>query len=288
MKKIAVTGGSGGAGQYVVRDLLEHGYEVLNLDIVPSKENVAPFRKVDLTDYGNTFAAMHGCDAVVHLAANPEPDFDFFTGADRFQNNTISTYNVFQTAVALKMERVVWASSETVLGFPFEDVQPDSVPVNEDHQKPQNSYALSKFVCEKLAEQMNILYGIPIIGLRFSNIFFTGNDHHPNVSYDSVSSFWSEPFGRRFNLWGYIDARDIALSVRLSLEANISTAEAFIIAAPDTIMNQTNAELMEAVFPGVPILEGTGEFESLLSTKKAREMLGFEPQYSWRGILNLD
>lgn len=284
IKKVAVTGGSGGAGQYVVRDLLEHGYDVLNVDIAPPKERLAPFRKVDLTEYGSTFAALHGCDAVVHLAANPEPDFDFFTGADRFQNNTISTYNVLQTAVAQKMQRVVWASSETILGFPFANVQPDSVPINEAHQKPQNSYALSKYVCEKLAEQLNILYGIPIIGLRFSNILYTGTSHPAN--YEAIPGYWADPTIRKFNLWSYIDARDVAQSVRLSLEADITTAEVFIIAAVDTIMNRPNSELITAVFPGVPIKEGTGEFESLISIEKARMTLGFEPQYSWRDILN--
>lgn len=287
MKKIVVTGGSGGAGHYVVQHLLAHGYDVLNLDRIPPPKNIAPFRKVDLTDYGQTFAAMYGYEAVVHLAANPEPDADFFTGSDRFKNNTLATYNVFQTAVAQNMKRVVWASSETVLGYPFENVQPDSVPVEDDDPiKPQNSYALSKAVCEELARHMNQLYGIPFIALRFSNILYTGTIHPAN--YEAIPGYWSDFSRRKFNLWGYIDARDVALSVRLSLEANITTAETFIIAAADTIMNRPNAELIEAVFPGVPIKEGTGEFETLLSITKARKMLGFEPQYSWRDVLGME
>lgn len=288
MKKVVVTGGSGGAGQYVVHHLLEHGYEVLNVDIVAPQEQLTPFRQVDLTDYGQTFAALYGYDAVAHMAANPEPDFDFFTGADRFKNNTLSTYNVFQTAVAQNMKRVVWASSETVFGFPFENVRPDHVPVTEaDPVKPQNSYALSKYVCEQLVRQMNQLYSLPFIALRFSNILYTGNAHPAN--YESIPGYWADPFSRKFNLWGYIDARDVALSVRLSLEAEqITTAETFTIAAADTIMNRPNAELIEAVFPGVPIKAGTTDFETLLSINKARDMLGFKPQYSWRDILDVE
>lgn len=284
MKKVVVTGGSGGSGHYVVRHLLEHGYEVLNLDRVPPKEDLAPYGAVDLTDYVQMSTAMKGYEAVVHFGANPNPDFDFVTGADRFKNNTIGAYNVFNAAVALGMKRIVWASSETVLGFPFDNVRPDYVPVDEQHTlKPQNSYALSKVVCEELARQMNRLYGMPIIGLRFSNILYTGTAHPAN--YEAIPAYWPDPFSRKFNLWGYVDARDAAHSVRLSLEADISGAEVFIIAAADTIMNRPNADLIEAVFPGVPIKAGTGDFETLLSIDKARQHLGFEPQYSWHNLV---
>src|SRR4051794_41560723 len=84
MTKIAVTGGSGKAGRAVVRDLLERGYEVLNIDRVPSAEShcpesPAPFLPAELTDFGQTLEAlsgggrMPGIGAVVHLAAVPLP-----------------------------------------------------------------------------------------------------------------------------------------------------------------------------------------------------------------------
>lgn len=284
MKKIVVTGGSGGAGSYVIKHLLDHDYEILNLDQIPPPEQDTPFIQTNLMDYSSVFTGMYGYDAVVHCAANPEPDFDHVTGADRFKNNTLAAYNTFNAAVALGMQRIVWASSETVLGFPFDNTKPDSVPVDETQiQKPQNSYALSKVVCEELARQMNRLYDIPIIGLEFSNILYTDSSHRDN--YDAVPAYWSDPLSRKFNLWGYIDARDVALSVRLGLESPIMTADNFIIAAADTIMNRPSRELMQMVFPDVPVDENMGEFESLLSTEKARKLLGFEPQYSWRDYL---
>ena len=281
MKKIVVTGGSGGAGRYVIGELFEHGYEVLNLDARAPEDEKTPFVEVDLTDYTAVHDAMRDHDAVIAFGANPNPDFDFATGAERFHNNTLCTYNVFQAAVALGMQKVVWASSETILGFPFESNRPLSVPVDETHEvQPQNSYSLSKVVCGELAQQMNKLYGLPIIGLCYSNILHTGTSHDAN--YEAVPTYWADKTSRKFNLWGYIDARDSARAARLALESGITTAETFIIAAADTIMNSPNQELVDAAFPGLEIKEGTGEFESLLSTAKARDMLGWEPRYSWR------
>src|SRR5579859_1182792 len=169
MKKVVVTGGSGKAGRAVVRDLVEHGYEVLNVDLVPSKETLAPFLKVDLTDLGETFESLYGAEAVVHLAAIPAPGLqpDEIT----FRTNITSTYNVFTAAVKLGLQRVVWASSETTLGLPFDRQKPAYAPIDEAHPLyPESSYALSKILNEEMARQMNRWSGIPFIGLRFSNI----------------------------------------------------------------------------------------------------------------------
>ena len=285
MKRIVVTGGSGAAGRYVVEELLCHDYAVLNLDRVPPDPALSPYTQLDLTDYQAVAAAMAGYDAVIAFGANPNPDFDFATGAERFHNNVLCTYNAFNAAAALGMQRVVWASSETVLGFPFENNRPASVPVDETHaQQPQGSYSLAKVVCEELARHMNRLYDLPIIGLQYSNILFTGTDHPAN--YAEIPGYWADKASRKFNLWGYIDARDAATAARLALESDLKTADNFIIAAADTIMNCPNAELMEAVFPDVPIEKGTGEYESLLSTSKAQRLLGFTPRYSWRDVIS--
>lgn len=283
-KKIVVTGGSGGAASYVIRELLEFGYTVKNLDMDSPPENLCLHEAIDLTDYAGVRKALEGYDAVIAYAGNPEPDFDFATGAERFANNTLCTYNVFNAACELQMDKVIWASSETVLGFPFDGNQPASVPVDETHElQPRNSYALAKVACEKVAEYMNRLYGVPFIGLRLSNVLYTGTDHPHN--YQEVPGYWSDALTRKFNLWGYIDARDAAFATRLALESDITGAENFIIAAADTIMRHPNSELMDTVFPDVPITPGTGSHESLLSIKKAEEMLGWKPRFSWRDIV---
>ncbi len=284
MAKIAVTGGSGGAGRFVVANLIEHGHTVTNLDRVKPAADVAPWVEIDVTDYGAMVAAIHGHDAIVHLAANPEPDFDTTTGAARFHVNTLAAYNAFQAAVALGITKVVWASSETTLGFPFATNRPASIPVDETHTpQPQNSYALSKLVTEDLAGHMSRLYGIAFVGLRFSNILFEDPDHP--ASYAHVPGYWDDPQARRFNLWSYIDARDAAEAVRRGLESDLGGSENFIIAAADTIMKTSNRALIDAVFPGVEIDPDLGENETMISIAKARRLLGFEPAWSWRRVL---
>ena len=127
MAKIVVTGGSGKAGRAVVRDLVEHGYEVLNVDTAPPQEQIAPFLCADLTQYGETVEVLQGAEAVVHLAAIPAPGR--FTEEVTFRVNSALNFNVFQAALALGLKRVVWASSETTLGLPFDREQPKDAPI---------------------------------------------------------------------------------------------------------------------------------------------------------------
>ena len=277
MTKIAVTGGSGKAGRYVVRDLLDHGYQVVNVDVVPPARSLTRFRQANLTDLGEVFEAFDGVDAVVHLAAIPNPDR--FTPGHIFHNNTMGCYNVFTAAMQLKLARVVWASSETTLGLPFDREKPAYAPIDEQHPLyPESSYALSKVVTEEMARQFHRWTGIPFIALRFSNV-------KDPEQYADYPSYWQDATLRKWNLWGYVDGRDVAQSCRLALEAPVSGAEAFIIAAADTVMNRPSRDLLAEVFPGVPLNKPVGEFETLLSIDKARQVLGYAPQYSWRDHL---
>lgn len=276
MTKIVVTGGSGKAGRAVVRDLLQQGYDVLNVDVAKPAEALSPFLAADLTDLGQTLDALKGADAVVHLAAIPAPGLK--PDGVTFETNTVSTYNIFSAAVTLKLKRVVWASSETTLGLPF-DQPPLYAPIDEAHPlRPESTYALSKVVGEEMARQFHRWSGIPFVALRFSNIM----ERH---DYERFPSFWSDPLLRKWNLWSYVDESHVAQSCRLGLEAPIMGAESFIIAAADNVMNRSSRELMAEVFPGVPVRQDIGEFETLLGIDKARRMLGYDPAFSWRSLV---
>ncbi len=279
MPKVVVTGGSGKAGRAVVRDLLDHGYDVLNVDIAPPAEQISPFLRADLTQYGEAVEVLQGADMVVHLAAIPAPGL--FTEEHTFRVNSALNFNVFQAAVSLGLKRVVWASSETTLGLPFDREKPKYAPIDEQHPLyPESSYALSKVLGEVMAQQMNRWSGIPFVNLRISNIM------EPQ-DYQRFPGFWNDPTIRKWNLWGYVDARDVAQACRLGLEAETTGAESFITAAADTCMTRTNTELMEAVYPGVPLHPEVGDHDTLLSIDKARRVLGYEPQHSWRKYLTV-
>jgi nucleoside-diphosphate-sugar epimerase len=285
MAKIAVTGGSGKAGRVVVRELLDRGHDVLNIDRVPSPESYspdtpAPFMPADLTDFGQTLEAlaggerMPGIEAVVHLAAIPSPVAA--TPDQVFRTNVVSTHTVFASAARLGLRRVVWASSETTLGVPFER-PPDYAPVDEAHVYPESGYALSKVLGEEMARQFNRLSDIPFVGLRFSNVMV-------REDYEQFPSFWDDPHARKWNLWGYVDESHVAQSVRLGLEADITGAESFIIAAADTVMQQASRDLMAEVFPSVPVDDDVSGTETLLSIEKARRVLSYSPDFSWRQL----
>lgn len=274
MGRVVVTGGSGKAGRAVVADLREHGHEVVDVDIAASREPDAPTIVADLTDLGQVYDVLQGASAVVHLAAIPAPNV--VPDGETFRVNTMSTYHVFSASVALGLGRVVWASSETLIGLPFDRERPRYAPIDEEHPRlPEFHYALSKLVGEEMAEQFNRWSGIPFVSLRYSNVM----EEH---DYQRFPGFWDDPNLRAWNLWGYVDSRDVAQATRLALETDASGHEAFLVAAADTCMTRPSADLMQEVYPDVPMrvtVEGT---DTLLSIDKARRMLGFEPAHSWR------
>jgi nucleoside-diphosphate-sugar epimerase len=273
-QRVCVTGASGQAGRAVVRELLEHDYEVAATDITGTRDN--GILRADLTDYGQAIEVLQGADAVVHLANIPAPGLA--TPAVTFNANVAMNFNVFQAAASLGLSRVVWASSETTLGLPF-DVPPRYAPVDEDHYPvPTTTYALSKVASETVAGHIAQWSGIPFVALRFSNIMSPGD-------YERFPAAQADPQARKWNLWGYIDERDAAAACRLALEAPaeaVAGSPSFIIAAADTVMNRPSADLLAEVFPGVSLTRDVGEFGTLLAIDRARQVLGFEPRHSWR------
>lgn len=281
MTNVIVTGGSGKLGRAVLADLVAHGYGVLNLDQVMPKEAIAPTVRVDLRDFGEVVAALRGVDehkgpfdAVVHLAAIPAPGL--FANARTFANNVPATYNVFEAARVLGIKNVVFASSETVLGLPFEN-PPPYAPVDEEYfPRPETAYSLGKLVDETIAQQYARWDpALKIIGLRFSNVMDVED-------YRAFPSFDADARKRKWNLWSYIDARDGAQAVRKAIEASFTGFEAFIIANADTVMRRANGSLMAEVFPGVETRPTMSPNGTLLSIDKANRLLGYQPQHTWR------
>jgi nucleoside-diphosphate-sugar epimerase len=276
--QVTVTGASGKAGRAVVADLSALGHEVLATDLTPGRplqpgETGVQVLRADLTQYGEAVDVLHGADAVVHLANIPAPGLQ--TPSTTISANLAMNANVFLAAAALGLKRVVWASSETTLGLPF-DTPPRYAPVDEEHYPyPTTTYALSKVASETLATHVAEWSGIPFVALRFSNIFLLDD-------YQRVPGFWGDARSRHWNLWGYVDQRDVAQACRRALEADVSGASSYIIAAADTIMDRPSADLLREVYPGVELRQDVGQYGTLLSIDRARSVLGYEPQHSWR------
>lgn len=273
--RVTVTGASGKAGFAIANHLVDRGYDVLATDVTAPRSGLkCRFLRADLTEYGEAVEVLNGQDAVVHMANIPANGI--YTEPHTFNVNTVMNANVFQAAGSLGLQRVVWASSETTLGLPFDP--PLYAPVDEDHYPhPNSTYALSKVLTEEMARHHARWWGIPFVGLRFTNIF-------AEEDYARLPEYHKDPASRKWNLFGYVDVRDCAQASELALHAAVDGADSMIIAAADTILDQPSRQAAENIFPELEFRREVGDFETLLSIDKAKRVLGYMPKYSWRDV----
>jgi nucleoside-diphosphate-sugar epimerase len=287
------TGGSGKAGRHVVQHLVDQGYQVLNLDTKPLDNPRVRTLITDITDSGQVFNALSSTmaghefdpsltaqpvDAVVHYAAIPRimlmPDNELF------RINALGTYNVIEAAVKLGIRKVVIASSETTYGVVFaeEPREPDYFPLDEDYDvNPMDSYALSKVVNEKTARAFSLRSGADIYALRIGNVI------EPH-EYATLVPLWkADPAFRKKIAWSYIDARDLGQITRLAIVKDGLGFQIFNAANDDTSADLPTQELLQRFYPNVPVRGELGEFETLLSNRKIRDVLGFRQEHPWRG-----
>jgi nucleoside-diphosphate-sugar epimerase len=281
MKSVLVTGGSGKLGRFVVDRLRRSGWNVISADRVPHPDKSVTQLIIDFRHGGEVLDAVTGVnerigklDAIVHLAAIPAPGL--YSDLATMDNNFNSSINVFTAAKNAGINKVVFASSETVLGLPF-DVPPPYVPLDEEYRpRPESYYSLSKFLEEQTAQEFcRWNPNLSMIGLRFSNVIDPSE-------YPGFEDFQGDARARKWNLWGYIDGRDGAQAVERALNYETPGFEAFIIANADSVMRTSNDELLNEVFPGVERKRELTDHETLLGIDKARRILGYEPEHSWR------
>jgi len=284
MKKIVVTGGSGRLGQFVIRDLLARGYQVLSLDKVPPREKICPSWLADLRQSGDLFEALKSAYGIVHLGAYQAPNLA--PDAETLSNNVSSTYNVLRAAADSGVKRVVLASSTAAFGFIYAAKlwAPDYLPLDEQHpSNPQDSYGLSKVLGEKIADSIvSVSRGMTISSLRFPGVNF-------DLTYESFRDRWRNPPARANGFWTYIDARDAATTCRLALEAKFTGHEVFIASAPNNCMIQPTLELVKKYLPkGAKIKKVAGTHWSCVDSAKARRVLGFKPAHVWQDYIAAD
>lgn len=275
--RVVITGGSGLLGPWVVREFVEAGYDVLNVDTRQPDEPLCPTLVADLTNLGEAYQVLQGADALVHVAAIPR--IGIRSDAATFATNVISTYNVLEAAVGLGIQKAVITSSESSYGLVFarHPFSPAYVPVDEEHpQLPQDAYGLSKVVNELTADMFHRRTGMQIVSFRMGNVIT------PDM-YQNFPSFLKDPQVRKTILWSYIDARDAATAYRLAIEKDGLGSVKLNIAADWSSMDMTNRELLQAAYPDVEDVRiDLDTYETLLSNRKAKELLGWQPIHHWR------
>jgi nucleoside-diphosphate-sugar epimerase len=281
-KRIIVTGGSGKTGPWVIRHLLEQGYEVINVDQRLPAEPLCHTIVCDLADTGQVVTAFsaYGTGSrqpycgVIHLAAIPRAHMA--PNPEVFRVNSMSTYNVLEACAILGIQKVVLASSEASYGICFatDFFEPRYVPVDENHpQLPEDSYGLSKVVNEATAAAFHRRTGMQVLSLRLGNILCP-EDHA------TIRAIAGQPEMRKRILWSYIDARDVGIVCRLGIETEGIGCEVAILAADDTSSQLPTKELIAGYLPGVKDLrhDFTGR-ESLISNQKIKKLTGWSQQY---------
>ncbi|MGI8459861.1 MAG: NAD-dependent epimerase/dehydratase family protein, partial [Propionibacteriaceae bacterium] len=278
--RVVVTGGTGKAGQWVVRELAEAGHEVVNFDVAtrPDLELPGEHCRVDLTDAGKVYDALfqYRPAGVCHLAANPSPSGQ--AQIDVFDNNVLSAHNLMQAAGDLGVTRFVYASSEMATGLLTEGTVPAQIPFDETERHPSpNAYALSKFISEVIADSMAVRYPQTAwVGLRINNVI-------PPDTYDRFEVEWEDPSVSMGNFWSYIDARDVGTAYRAALEGTSGGHEVCLIAAADTRAQRGLRELMAQYYDGYDRFAADyDEPASAFDCAKMRTLFGWTPTYSWR------
>lgn len=276
--KVVVTGGSGRIGQYVVKELLSFGHEVTVFDrVAPLAEKGVPWIRGDIENLGEVTSALRGVEAVVHLAAFTMPYRDVPDHV-LFRCNTMGTYNVHEAAFTLGIKRVVSTSSGAVVGWTYRtrELRPQYLPVDEDHPvSPQDPYGLSKLCGEAVARSYTLKCDMETVALRPAWVMT------PDVSNELRTQGGRIP--ERFDLFAYIDVRDLATAYRQAVEQPGLRHEVFFVVADDSVAKEPLCDLLPRLMPGLgDMAKGLTGVKCGVSNKKVKRMLQWQPRHSWR------
>lgn len=285
--KVLVTGGSGLAGSYIVEELLGHGYEVVATDIATpgwarrgaTGPGEATFNRTDATDFGQVIAVMKGVDAVIHMAAIPNP-----LGAPEhevFRVNMTSDWNVLEAAEVHGIRKVVKASSINAVGAVFskDRVDPLYFPIDEEHPtRAEDSYSQSKWLGEEMADGFCRRREMQIASMRFHALMDDARqaDLRTHGDTTTVDGRTAKEF------WGWTDIGEAATACRLALEVDWTGHEAFFINATDTVLSVPTVDAIAAAYPGVKVRSPLPGFASAISVEKAKDLLRWDPRKTWR------
>ncbi len=292
--KILVTGGAGGVGEYVTRELLKHGIPHTVLDLRPPAimPDGVDFVRCDLMNLQETKDTLRGYDAVVHLAAIPNAFVD--PPEHVMSVNMVTCYNVLEAVRENGVPRMVYAGSESSTGFGIHNVKlrPLYLPIDEAHPcRPHESYSFTKRFGEEMVENYARAYGFEAVTLRYCGVWMK-RDVHWLVDLIEPCRRGELPADPWFGC--YVAAQDVAQSVRLALQYQFAGEEAdrheaFYIMADTTFYPVPTLDVMKRVFGELPELRDPGyyaanPFAPPFDIRKAKQLLGYAPTRDWREI----
>ncbi len=250
-------------------------------------QSPALFWQVDVTDYGDVVNALTGADAVIHMAAIAAPNH--MPEHQLFRINMLSNWNVLEACEVHGIKRVVMASSINALGAGWGEHKypPLYFPVDETHPtRVEDAYSQSKWLGEQMAEAFVRRRGpsagsgrhLQIANMRFHALW------DPASAERHVKQGGTKVTGGRtaMGMWSWTGRHDAARACRFAIERDYEGAEAFFINGSDTSLDIPTEEVIRREYPGVPIRSPLPGFASALDISKAKRILGWEPQESWR------
>jgi len=170
MKRIMITGGNGKMGRCIAEGLRKAGYDVLSTSRTPNEE--LGIVKLDLRDRDACMAMVKDVDTIIHMA--------YYLRNDKFREehintNMIGTWNIYEAAAKNNVKRVIFGSSNHVMGFYLQDdvLRDDIMP------RPDSTYALSKCFCELCGRYISDRCGLSVINVRIGTFSHRGKDGLP-------------------------------------------------------------------------------------------------------------
>jgi dTDP-glucose 4,6-dehydratase len=176
--KLFVTGGAGFIGSNFIGHALESNsnYSVVNYDKLTYAANLANLRSIaedpryrftkgDICDAGAVEAAMRGCDAVVHFAAESHVDRSIYEPTPVIETNVTGTFVLLQIARRIGIKRFVHISTDEVYG----DLSPKTFANEKSQLQPSSPYSASKAAADLLVLSFVRTYSVPALVTRSSN-----------------------------------------------------------------------------------------------------------------------
>lgn len=276
---VLVTGAAGLLGSYVSRAFMDAGYKVRSVDIAQRDDH--NLIVADLTQLNVALDLINDVDHVVHIASLPRPVG--YAAEDVYNTNMSLMFNVVEAMERNKINSLIYASSFSTIGLPFANKPPapDYFPIDSDHDtRALDVYALTKLLGENIIDYWVARTGGNAVSIRMPWV------QNPEIfSRDVLPRRGTED--AKLDLWAYIDGRDAARAFVLSAKANLLGHKRFFISARDTYSEIESAKLITEYYPDVPVNKDIHGFSSLLSNEEAKELIGFEPQHSWREYTQL-